>query len=345
MGEGRVAFELSAIHEKNRGEVVRLFERYPFKGYQKKVQGIESSRLAALIWDVAEPALRRPETGAWVAWRDRPREAVGLAMATPHGWHSDIFGVAMGRIDHLVNYVEPREVGPLLLDAVVEHARRAGIEHLSSRIDGDDWPNVHLLETRGFRCVELSEKMARRLKDLPRPAEAGELRVRPYEPTDLDAIQRIAARSHTHNHFYNDPSLGREPAAAVFGEWLRRCARGLAQFILVAEDADGRVIGFVTALANAALERVVGISVGIIDYIVVDRDAAGKGVGRLLLTAAMQEMARDHQWVELRTSHNNYTALAFYQAAGFRIVSTDFVFHRHEPGKKPPPRDLQFGTR
>lgn len=334
-----MSVELLPLHPRDRDEMVRLFARYPFKTQQKLTQGIDRDHLAQLLWDLAAPHLGQPRTSAWVAWQRRPREALGFAMMAPHPWHSKVFGRSMGRIVHLVNYTEPEAVGPLLLDAILADARAAALEHLACRVDGQDWPNVHLLESRGFRCVDCSLKMARRLDDLsPQAGQSAEgapalpdgIEIRPFEPPDLDTLQDIAARSHTHNHFYNDPQLGREQVAALFQEWLRRCVGGAARFILVAVNADGQVVGFVTALSSEALARAVGVSVGIIDYIVVDRDVAGHGIGRALLEAALRSLARDHQCAELRTSHDNYRAVAFYGAAGFRIVASDFVFHRWE---------------
>jgi len=332
-----MTIELLPVHTRDREDIVRLFAQYPYKTWQKHTQGIDPTRLAQLLWDLAEPQFDKLCTCSLVAWRKHPQEAVGFVVMGPHPWHSEVFGRPMGRILHLVNYMEPETVGPPLLDALLADARAAGIEHLAARVDGQDWPNVHLLESRGFCCVDCSLKLARRLDDLPpesREKESDEIEIRPIEPTDLEAIQRIAARSHTHNHFYNDPSLSRERAAVLFQEWLRRCTRGIAAFMLVATDADSRVVGFVTALSNVALARVVGVSVGIIDYIVVDREVAGRGVGRALLQAALRRLARDHRWVELRTSQDNYRGVSFYSAAGFRLVGSDFVFHRCEPPAK-----------
>jgi len=329
-----VSVELLPLAPRDRDEIVRLFSRYPFKAEQKRVQGIDCDRLGQLLWELAEPYFGQPRASAWVAWRQRPREALGFAVMAPHPWHSEVFGHSMGRILHLVNYTEPEAVGPPLLDAVLADARAAGLEHLACRVDGQDWPNVHLLESRGFRCVGCSLKMARRLDDLSCQS-GGEtpegIEIRAFEPPDLDTLQRIAADSHTCNHFYNDPGLRRDRVAVLFQEWLRRCAGGAARFVLVAANPDGQVVGFVTALSSTALARVVGTSVGVIDYIVTGREVAGRGVGRALLEAALRSLARDHGWAELRTSHDNYRAIAFYSAAGFRIVASDFIFHRWGP--------------
>lgn len=343
-----MSFDLLPLYPRDRAEVIRLFTQYPYKTWQKRVQGIDPHRLAQLLWDLAEPQFGRPRTITGVAWRQEPREAVGFIMMAPHAWHSEVFSRSMGRILHLVNYVEPATVGRLLLDSLLADARRAGIEHLACRVDGQDWPNVHLLESYGFQCVDCSLKLARRLDDLPATnAESpDDIEIRPFEPPDLEALQQIAARSHTYNHFFNDPHLPRDRAKVLFQQWLARCAGGAASSILVAADADAQIVGFVTVLSSAALARVVGVSVGIIDYIVVDRSRERQGIGRRLLRAALRSLARDgHQWVELRASQDNYQALAFYCANRFQIVGSDIIFHRWEPPPQGDPKDRKATRR
>lgn len=325
-----MSIELLALQKRDRDEVVGLFTEYPFKAHQKQVQNIDEHRLAQLLWDLSEPLIEKPDARGLLARRLPSEEPVGLSLLTAHPWHSEIFRRRMGRIEHFVNYRDPERAGPPLLEGVLEAARDMGLEHLSCRVDGCDWPNVQLLEAHGFRCVDCSLKMVRALDDLrakgaTRPP-AG-IEIRPYAHPDLSAVQEIAARSHVRNHFYNDPELMPDRAADLFREWVKRCATRLADFVLVAQDADTKPVGFIIALRNAALARVVGTRVGIVDYIVVDQKQSGKGIGRALLDAALRRMADDHDWAELRTSHDNYGAVAFYNRTGFRTVASDFVFH------------------
>jgi ribosomal protein S18 acetylase RimI-like enzyme len=328
-----LTYELLPLTESDRDAIVPLLARYPFKEWQKRVQELDADRLARLLWDLLRQRIQRPEARGWVAWRKQPREAVGLGLVAPHPEHSRVFGLPMGRIEDLVNYVEPETVGPLLLDRLLEDARELGLGHLACRVDGHDWANVQMLEAAGFHCVDCSLKLARRLDGTGRrPVANAGVRIRPWAPADMPHIQRIAAESHTRNHFYNDPSLNRERAEALFRDWVERCARGLAHFLLVAEDKSGYVDGFVIALTNGRLARMVGVRIGIIDYIVVDREAAGRGIGRALLAEAMDRLAQEHTWVELRTSQDNYGAVGFYTAAGFRLLASDFLFHRREKG-------------
>jgi ribosomal protein S18 acetylase RimI-like enzyme len=332
-----MSVELPPARACDRDEIIRLFAGYPFKDYQRRFQEIDPGRLASLLWDMTAPQFDHPHTSARIAWRGQPREAAGFGMVAPHPWHSKVFERPMGRVVHLVNYVNPAAIGPPLLDALLDDARAAGLNHLAARVDGRDWANAQLLESRGFRCVDCSLKMARRIDDMPAEPESQrcpDIEVRPHEPTDLEAVQEIAARSHVHNHFYNDPTLPRAQAIRLFREWIERCARGTATSILTARDADGRIVGFVTLMSNTALARAVGISVGIIDYIVTDAQLAGRGIGRTLLESALEVLAKRHAWAELRTSHDNYRAVNFYLRAGFQAVASDLVFHRWQAERR-----------
>jgi ribosomal protein S18 acetylase RimI-like enzyme len=80
---------------------------------------------------------------------------------------------------------------------------------------------------------------------------------------------------------------------------------------LVAVD-DGRVVGAVTFHVDADAMEVV----------TVDSDVPRRGIGRTLLDAAVAEAGRRGlRRVWLTTTNDNLTALAFYQAVGFRLCA------------------------
>lgn len=84
----------------------------------------------------------------------------------------------------------------------------------------------------------------------------------------------------------------------------------------VAEDA-GRVVGLVTASLRPTLYH--SSPSALIDELVVDANARGRGVGRALIEAVV---AWASEWganeVEVSTEMDNETAQAFYQRCGFR---------------------------
>ena len=96
--------------------------------------------------------------------------------------------------------------------------------------------------------------------------------------------------------------------------------------VLVAEDASGRVIGWLhvaarTQLTEDACAEILGL--------VVDESARSNGIGALLVRAA-EEWARSNGCVTVRVRSRDTRERAhrFYERAGFARVKTQVVLHK-----------------
>ena len=142
---------------------------------------------------------------------------------------------------------------------------------------------------------------------------ASALRVRPATVDDADAICRI----------YNQ---GIEDRVATLETELRTpderrqwvAARGPRHPVIVAEDADGTVLGWgsLNVFNSRQAYRFVA------DFsIYVERAARGRGVGRAMLTRLV-ELGREHGYHKLVLSAfpTNASGMALYTGLGFRTV-------------------------
>lgn len=86
--------------------------------------------------------------------------------------------------------------------------------------------------------------------------------------------------------------------------------------VFVAEQADEQVVGLLTVSQRLTLWH--AGPVALIEELVVDRAAHGKGIGRMLIATAL-EWARSQGCSELEVSTelDNQAAQAFYQRVGF----------------------------
>jgi len=324
-------------------DIAELQRVYPYKSFQRRAQGLNREKLLGFY---AKGLSRGLETGTptWVARGDGAtgEEIIGGAQLSPDAWHSDVFGLAMGKIGLWLNTQEVRRAGRELLTAVEEEARAKGMEHLAIRIDGEDFPNLSFLEDSGFRLVDLSLKLSRNIHEdgIEPAAENNDAlgegwRIRPANPEDKDWIRNLAAVHHTRNHFFNDPALAREKAHELFGLWCERCLDGLAYRIYVIEEVMGeRNVGkgFVIYLRNRSFADALGKSPLILDFVILDPSARGKGLGPYLIQQSMAQCARDAEnrfdYCELRTSQDNLPAISMYERLGFRVCAGDFILHR-----------------
>lgn len=328
----------SGIREIEPGDYDRLgalFERYPFKQTQRSVQGLDAARLNDFYLDQLR-ASAGPARARWGVFKNG--EAVALGGLADDAWHSSFYGLKMAKLQPWMN-APAAEGASFLLDHVIEHAAKAGVEHLSVRIDGEDFPNLYLFESRGFRLVDVSLKFSRLMPLIEEgrgvqgaptadPASGG-FSLSTAEASDRDWMRELGGRAHGHNHFLNDPDLARDRTEKLFAAWVERCIDGLAWRIYTARDAEGVGRGFVIYLRNTRFAEAVGRNPIILDYVILDPSVRGAGLGPWLIRESLRrEAGAGFDFCELRTSHHNLAAIRCYEKLGFRVCATDFVLHR-----------------
>jgi len=317
-------------------ELERLFREYPHKQYQQRFQGMDAGKLAAFFLRgeqrrFAPGAQQSPD--AWVAADGPAIHAFAALHDDP--WHASFYKRHSGiercaRIAPFLAWRAGDADRRALLDTVLVRADAQGFRHLSVRVDAAECDLAALLTARGFYVVDSSVKLSARMKDVPDAAGAASapgIVVRRAAAGDAEDIRRIATTSHPFNHYYNDPKLDRRDVDALFLAWVDRCLGGLASDIFVADDA-GRVLGFVIYITPTTLNQALGTRLVVLDFVCLDRRAQGGGLGRHLLARTLRDMADRFDLIELRTSANNYPALACYRDLGFRIVGCDYILHR-----------------
>ncbi|MBN1867632.1 GNAT family N-acetyltransferase [Candidatus Sumerlaeota bacterium] len=308
-----------------------LFLEFPYKKAQQKSQSIDPENLAAFFVG-AEIARLGGGGGTAVAQRVAEADGGGLeAYGALHRdeWHSGFYGRRFGRVSPFLVYRAAPETRSVLLDALLDAARREAMEHLILRIDASEFGVLPLLQSRGFYLVDCSVKLSARIADLPQvsaPEAASGMTVRPYRHSDLRAVMSLASSSHPLNHYYNDPHLPREDTNRLFEGWIERCCTKLGATIFVLDRA-GSVRGFAIYLVPTALNRALGTRLVILDFVCLDTRLQGGGIGRWLIADTLRVLDGDFDMVELRTSENNYPALRCYHSLAMHDVSGDFILH------------------
>lgn len=303
-----------------------LTAAYPYKRLQQRLQGMDRTRLQEFF---REGLRRGLESGRphWLALEgERPAALAGLAEAT---WHSGIYGMTMMRVEPWLN-VERPEAGARLLDEVEAAARARGAEHLSLRIDGADFANLHLLEGRGWRTVDVSLKFSRPM-EVPFVVEVRpELVLGLATPDDAEWIRRIGSETHGGTHYLNDPALPAERTRELFARWIDRCLEGLAYRVYTVRDAaSGAGLGFVIYLRNESFARAVGRRPIILDFVLLAPECRGRGIGAWLISGSLaREAESGFDFCELRTSAHNLAAVTCYESVGFLCCASDFALHK-----------------
>jgi ribosomal protein S18 acetylase RimI-like enzyme len=134
--------------------------------------------------------------------------------------------------------------------------------------------------------------------------------IRPYTSFDLEPCRALwVDLTQHHRDIYADPSIGGEAPSLYFD---RHLARVGADHIWVAEG-EGKLLGLVGLIVEGQEAEV--------EPIVVAPDYRGRGIGRALLDAMVREAEKlGARFLNVRPVARNAEAIAFFNAAGFRLL-------------------------
>lgn len=321
--------EISPLEERHLESAAGLFERYPYKSAQRAFQKLPPERLVAFY----AANLRKDFEAGRHRWAAEPgRELCGLAGLNDDAYHTGIYGLRMAKIAPWLMLPEA-DCAEAMLERIEAKAREEGHEHLSARLDGEDFTSLHLFESKGFRLIDVSLKFS-----FPMPGGApwpetqsprAGWGIRKMRSSDAEWMVALGGGGHGQNHFLNDPDLDADATRKLFGNWVQRCIDGLAYTIYVIEDPTGQGRGFVIYLRNSGFAKAVGRNPLILDYVILDPKIRGGGLGPWLVEESLRrENGQGFDYCELRTSQHNHRAVIGYEKLGFRLCASDFIVHR-----------------
>jgi ribosomal protein S18 acetylase RimI-like enzyme len=191
-----------------------------------------------------------------------------------------------------------------------------GPAFVDAKVPTGDLADVRLLESSGFRIVDVSVQLAADTQSIPRLdrpeidfANAG----------DEDGVAAIAEKSFIFDRFHADP-LTSPAAGAVKREWARNFFRGKrGTWMVVARQRVG-VVGFLQLLRVKANL--------VVDLIAVTEGARGCGLGQAMISFAARHCG-PFERVEVGTQVTNAPSLRLYEGLGFRAHSSQYVLHCH----------------
>ena len=184
----------------------------------------------------------------------------------------------------------------------------------------------------GFRLITTEVQLAHRSGGAVRPSSLGgssRISVRSAQPADERSVCDIAATAFTEDRFHRDPKVGADAAKRIKRAWVENFFKGQrGDRMHLAEGSDGSVAGFAQLLDLP--------DATVIDLIAVAPSAQGKGMGRALTEAVLDDSLEGSREVRVGTQLTNTRSLQLYTQLGFSIVSSSHVLHRYfDPSEVP----------
>lgn len=184
---------------------------------------------------------------------------------------------------------------------------KAPVEGLSS---------VKHLEDLGFRLIDTNVQLIRQ----PAPINIENVVSRFAVEFDDKAVRELARSSFTQSRFHLDQKIPRKIADRVKSEWAGNYFLNKRGEWMVVSEINGVIVGFLQLLKK-------NDSTIVIDLIAVASGHQGKGIGKSMISFAIQNCLKVIPTVIVGTQIANTNSLKTYNNLGFRICSAQYVFH------------------
>ena len=234
----------------------------------------------------------------------------------------------MGRIDYvLASAGATAEHVDAAITGSLDAARAAGLRHLTARVDVADLRTLGLLEARGFRTMDALVTYIMRPRKDPHPDVRPLGTIREATPDDAAAILDITEEAYRgyRGRFHLDPHLldgSRRRLLRRVGPAMRR--RPMADTVLVADDAPGRILGY---LAYRRREPVSSLAAPVFGGGLGACRSDGPGAYTGLIQAGSMRAHAAGAVSECQTQNYNFAVVRVYESAGFHYVRAEYTLH------------------
>jgi ribosomal protein S18 acetylase RimI-like enzyme len=260
----------------------------------------------------------------------------GFAIWALLPWESALLGKSMWAIKHIGVASRARDRGFIATKLVAEIVHRAGAldaAFLLCKTTPADTGIIHALESHGFFLMDTvlnfifdfrakSEK-----QDAPHAPEGFVLRLATSSDIELLVETARASFAEHFGRFHADPRIGHAAATTIYEEWIRSCANGWADWIVVAMHGD-RIAGYSAWKKPAALDQRHGIRLGHISIAGVHPDFFGRGIFGALTREGMERLRSSADWIEGPTHIDNRAVQRGWLRLGWQIAGAQHSFHK-----------------
>jgi len=321
-------------------ELCGLIKAYPYKEFQYKIEGLDKGKLAEFHSHSLSKMLSK---GIALKWRDKNafNQSKGFFVINSSHWHSELFRLNTGKLAIIANYesagdaVSSVGIDKEVFQFIKEAAIQSGFELLMTKIDISDRETFgNAIQSDGDFVgssvrLSISSAVLNEL-DLARKVNnnlcSNDISYRKANESDLARIQEIASKGHKLSHFLYDRKLSTEAKGKIFPEWTTKCVKSDNIDVLTAVYKD-YVVGFITFFVENSAEKYFNKITGVLDFVAVDEDMRGKGVGKALCIKCLLDLGNRCDVIETRTMSDNFRAKALYTRLGFQATSSDHHVH------------------
>ncbi|MGC9203265.1 MAG: GNAT family N-acetyltransferase, partial [Thermoproteota archaeon] len=240
-------------------------------------------------------------------------------------WDIQHFGIKIGKADFLL-FDESVELYDRLkfLMELNKQLSNSKLQVIFLRHTLSDYKTIIALSKAGWTLADVLLTFHRSLENLPSLSSRGDLlRIREACIDDSNTIGNLARISFRISHFHTDPDLPHALSDELYAKWSISSLNDPSSKVFIAEESNA-TCGFITCSIKSLIDKV---RYGVIDLIAVDQNKQRRGIGKFLLTKALEWFSLQVSSVYVGTQATNTPAVRLYESMGFKLVDSEITFH------------------
>ena len=216
------------------------------------------------------------------------------------------------------------------------------LKNLSEQISNDDFPaspslvftkvatseieKIQLLESLGFNLIDTNILLCKEnTGGLVNQSIPLDYSIRLSKPVDCDHVGNIARDNFRFSRFHQDQRISKTAADRIKQVWAKNFFSGTRGDYMIIACYKDQPVGFCQILLKNTSDL-------IIDLIAVDSPHHGVGLASAMINFLINQIAPSFSGntkIMVGTQISNLPSLCLYQKLGFKIISSDYVFHYH----------------
>jgi len=279
-----------------------------------------------------ELALRDKNVKKYLFDYDTKREATALAIVQHLGFDSKIFDMPSARVSFFFSR-ESRQAAvqynwsQRLIKEAVDYLKSIGSKYIICRLNPECIFLKHPLEEANFRLLDALVKFNIDLNKYCSSKEDSCVEVRCYKRSDLPYLERIASEVFIYDRFHSDNFLPKDKSDYLHKLWIKNICLSNHDDIFVAVK-NNKPVGFLSLTEDFILKKVSGLRVFSITLVAVALNYQNRGIGRVLICHALDNIKDKADICEVGTQINNIPACRTYESLGFKVFSSNLTFRR-----------------
>lgn len=246
----------------------------------------------------------------------------GLAFFRLLHWDSQIFGFKIGRMENLIlnmeGYYKENFLNTIIRDCIKDKYR-----HVHCRIGLRELGILRLLENFKFNVVDIQCTLStpENFKSLNLKA-TNKFLIRKAKGQDLSSLRETLKGAFLDTRFSVDHNYPRDKVDKLYFGWVKNAMLDPKERVFVAYDKKNRnLFGFMICNFDQESKESLGLRIGYIDLIAVNRGFRNIGIGKQLIRFALKWFASRADRVEIRTQVSNIAAIKCFTGSGLSEFS------------------------